>query len=93
MPHHHLSLQSLNSFQSNTDNDDHRSATDCQSLCSLDENVANHGQQSYNRQINSTEYQNLADNLLDKISGGLAGTEAGNETAVFLQVVLFHHPV
>ena len=93
MTHQHLSLQSLDGLQSNAHNDDDRGTTDCQVLNTGNQVAANDGQQSNDCQINSTEDNDLIDDLLDEVSGGLAGTEAGDETAVLLQLVLRNHSV
>ena len=91
MPHQHLSFQCLHGFQSNTDNDDDGGTADGQA--GGHQVTCNDGQQSNNSQINSAKHNDLIDDLLDEVSSGLAGTEAGDETAVLLQLVLLHHSV
>ena len=87
MPHQHLSLQSLDGLQSNAHNDDDRGTADSQVTDTCHQIACYDGQQGHDTQINGTKDNDLVDNLLDEFSGGLAGTEAGNETAVLLQVV------
>ena len=87
MTHQHLSLQSLDSLQSDADNDDDGSTANCQVLQVGNQITSDHRQQSHDGQVNGTENNDLVDDLLDEVSGGLAGTEAGDETAVLLQVV------
>ena len=87
MAHHHLCFQSLDSLQSNANNDDDGGAADAQVLHAGHQVAADDGQQSHNSQVNSAEDNDLGNDLLDEVSGGLAGTEAGNEAAVLLQVV------
>ena len=87
MTHQHLCFQSLHSLQSNTHNDDNGSTTDCQALHIGSQDACHDGQQGNDSQIHSTENQDLVDNLLDEISGGLAGAEARDEATVLLQVV------
>ena len=86
MTHEHLCFQSLNSFQRNADNDDNRGAADRQTTQTGDV-TGNDGQQSHNAQIDSAEDDDLIDDLVDEISGGLAGTEARHKAAILLQVV------
>ena len=81
MPHHHLGLQSLDGFQSNADNDDDGGTADAQVGHTGHELAGHDGQQSDDSQINGTKDDDLIDNLLDELSGGPAGTEAGNETS------------
>ena len=45
------------------------------------------GGDSDDTQIDGTEQSDLVQNLLDELTGGLAGTEAGDVSAVILQVV------
>ena len=87
MPHHHLSFQSLDGFQSDAHNDDDRGTADSQVTNTSHQVACYDGQQSDDTQVNGTKDNDLVDNLLDELSGGLAGTEAGDETAVLLQVV------
>ena len=85
--HKHGALQAAAGIQSDTDHNDHGSTADGQVGNSGVQNATDLRQQSNNRQIECTEHQDLVDNLLDEVSGGLAGTEAGDEAAVLLQVV------
>ena len=87
MTHQHLSFQSLHGFQSNTDNDDDGGTADCQALDAGNQNASHDGQQSDDAKVNSTKDNNLVDNLLDELSGGSAGTEAGDETTFFFRLL------
>ena len=82
-----MSFQSLDSLQGNAHNDDNRGTADGQVTDTFHQVACYDGQQSDDTQINGTKDNDLVDNLLNKFCGGLAGTEAGNETAVLLQVV------
>ena len=74
MTHQHLSLKSLHRLKGNTHNDDDGGTTDCQVLEVIHQVTGNDGQQSYNAQIDRTEHHDLGNDLLDEVSGGLAGT-------------------
>ena len=87
MTHQHLSLQCLHSLKGNAHDDDDRGTADSQVTDTCHQVACYDGQQSDDTQINGTKDNDLVDNLLDELSGGLAGTEAGDETAVLLQVV------
>ena len=93
MPHQHLSLQSLHSLKGNAHNDDDGGAADGQVPDTLHEVAGNDGQQGDDAEVNCTKDNDLVDDLLNEICGGLAGTEAGDEAAVLLQLVLLHHSV
>ena len=45
------------------------------------------GQDGHNTQIDGAKQRDLIEDLLDEVCGGLAGPEARDEAAVFLQVV------
>ena len=87
MPHQHLSLQSLHGLQRDADDDDDGGTADGQILHIGQQDTCDHGQQSYDTQIDRAEDNDLADDLLDEVRGRLAGTEAGDEAAVLLHVV------
>ena len=87
MPHQHLSLQSLHGLQSDAHNDDNRGTTDGHILDTGHEVTGNDRQQGDDAEVNSTKDDDLVDDLLNEFSGGSAGTEAGDETTVLLQVV------
>ena len=87
MAHQHLSLQSLHSLQSHAHHDDDGGAADGQVLGTRQHVAADNGQEGNDCQIQGAEHQDLVDDLVDEVSGGLAGTEAGDKSAVLLQVV------
>ena len=87
MAHQHLCLQCLHGLQGNAHDDDDRGTADSQVLNTGHHITANDRHQCNDCQLNRTEHNDLVDNLLDEVSGGLAGTEAGDEPAVGLQVV------
>ena len=87
MTHEHLSFQCLNSLKCYTHNDDNRGTTDCHILDTGHEVTGNDRQQGDDAEVNSTKDDDLVDDLLNEFSGGSAGTEAGDETTVLLQVV------
>ena len=53
----------------------------------IDDLADDQGQNGHDAQIHGAEQRDLVEDLLNEVSGGLAGTEAGNEAAVLLQVV------
>ena len=87
MPHEHLSLQRLHSLKGNTHNDDDGGTADCQVPDATHQVAGDNGQQGYDAKVHSTKDNDLVDNLLDKVGGRSAGTEARDEAAVLIQVV------
>ena len=92
MTHQHLSFQSLDGLQSHADNNDDRGAADGQ-RANLEDVTSDNGGQCDHGQVQRTKHGDLVDDLDDEVGGGLAGTEAGDETAVLLQVVRNLHGV
>ena len=87
MTHQHLSLQSLHSLKSNTHHDDDGGTADGQILHGGNQDATDDGQQCYHRQVQCAKNQDLVDNLLDEVRGGLTGAEAGDKATVLLQIV------
>ena len=85
--HEHLVLHLLDGIQGDAHHDDDRCAADGQGA--VPEQVAgDNGRDGHHRQVESTKHGDLIEHLGDKVGGGLAGTEAGDEAAVLLQVVI-----
>ena len=87
MPHEHLSLQRLHSLKGNTHNDDDGGTADCQVPDTTHQVAGDNGQQGYDAKVHSTKDNDLVDNLLDKVGGRSAGTEARDEATVLIQIV------
>ena len=77
MTHEHLSFQCLHGLKCNTDHDDDGSTADGQRAVAHDV-AGDDGSDCDDGQIQSTEHGDLVQNLGDEVSGGLAGTEAGD---------------
>ena len=76
MPHEHLRLQSLHRLQGNAHDDDDGGAADGQVPDTVHQVTGNDGQQGNDAEIHSTKDNDLVNDLLDELGGGLAGTEA-----------------
>ena len=86
LTHQHLGLQRLYGLQRNAHHDDDGRTADGQG--GVPHDLADQqGQDRHDAQIDSAEQGDLVQDLLNEVGGRLAGTEAGNEAAILLQVV------
>ena len=73
MPHQHLCLHRLHRLKGNAHNDDDGGAADGQVLDAFHHVARDNGQQGDDAEVNGTEHDDLVDDLLDEVGGGLAG--------------------
>ena len=86
MAHEHLGLEGLDGLEGDADHDEHGRTADSQSAHPVE--VAHDLRQgSDDRQEDGAHQRDLVQHLGDEVRGGPAGTEAGDEAAVVLEVV------
>ena len=86
MPHKHLSLHGLGRFQGDAHHNDDGGAADGQGA-DPDDVAGDDGGDGDHRQIQGPEEGDLVQDLVDKVGGGLAGTEAGMNPPFFLRLL------
>ena len=79
MPHEHLCFQSLHRLEGNAHDDDDGSTANRQVPDTCHQVAGDNGQQGYDAKVHSTKDNDLVNNLLDKVGGRSAGTEARDE--------------
>ena len=79
MTHKHLSFQCLHRLKSNAHDDDNRRTADRQVLHAGHQVACHDGQTGNDCQVDSTEDDDLINDLLNEVRSGLARTEAGDE--------------
>ena len=86
MPHQHLCFQRLHRLKGNAHNDDDGGAADRQ-ISVADSLTQQQRADRHDAQINGAEQGDLAQDFLDEVHSGLAGTESRDKAALLLQVV------
>ena len=89
MPHEHLALQSLDRLQGHAHHNDDGGAAQGNAAVGrrLTEAGDQDGDHGDDAQVYRAEQSNLVKDTLDKVTGGLAGPEAGDKPAVLLEIV------
>jgi len=85
MAHQHLALQLTHEFHSNGTCDHQRRCSERQAYAG--DCVDGHGDNCEDSKIDSTEGSDTGGDLLDIVAGGLALANAGDHTAVILDVL------